>query len=82
MAFLKRGIVFTIIFFVLPAFSQNENKADSLTVKTVPFVDLNKYAGKWYEIARIPNNYQNNCVSNATATYILREDGDIDVIKR
>ena len=82
MAFLKRGIVFTIIFFVLPAFSQNENKADSLTVKTVPFVDLNKYAGKWYEIARIPNNYQNNCVSNATATYILREDGDIDVINR
>jgi len=44
-------------------------------------VDLNKYSGKWYEIARLPNRFEKGlkCV---TATYRLREDGKIEVINR
>ncbi len=45
-------------------------------------VDLARYAGTWYEIARIPNRFQKDCVGAATATYELREDGRIDVINR
>jgi len=45
-------------------------------------VDLERYAGLWYEIARIPNRFQNDCVGAATATYDLRDDGRIDVINR
>jgi apolipoprotein D and lipocalin family protein len=45
-------------------------------------VDLEQYAGTWYEIARIPNRFQNDCVGAATATYGLRDDGRIDVINR
>ncbi len=47
---------------------------------TVAFVDLSRYVGKWYEIARIPNRFQKDCVGNVTATYRLREDGRIDVL--
>jgi len=49
---------------------------------TVDSVDLNKYIGLWYEIAKIPNSFQSKCDHNTTAEYKLREDGKIDVINR
>ncbi|MEJ2545696.1 MAG: lipocalin family protein, partial [Calditrichaceae bacterium] len=49
---------------------------------TVNYVDLNRYVGVWYEIAKIPNRFQKQCVSNTTATYSMNEDGTIKVINR
>ena len=49
---------------------------------TVASVDLARYTGVWYEIARLPNRFQKQCVRNATATYTLRDDGRIDVMNR
>jgi apolipoprotein D and lipocalin family protein len=46
---------------------------------TVKYVDLKKYAGLWYEIAKIPNSFQDQCVKNTTAKYTLTEDGEISV---
>ena len=39
-------------------------------LQTVPFVNLNKYAGKWYEIAAFPQRFQNNC-NCTTAEYTV-----------
>jgi apolipoprotein D and lipocalin family protein len=50
--------------------------------QTVDFVDLERYAGLWYEIARVPNRFQDQCVRNVTAEYVLRDDGRINVINR
>jgi len=49
---------------------------------TVDSVDLTKYAGLWYEIAKIPNRFQKSCARNTTAEYKLRADGNIDVINK
>jgi len=49
------------------------------TLKTVPGVDFNRYAGKWYEIARLPNSFEKGLIC-CTAEYTLREDGKITVI--
>lgn len=49
-------------------------------VKTVPSVDIIRYAGKWYEIAKYPNRFQKQCVANTTAVYKLTGNGNIDVI--
>lgn len=46
----------------------------------VPSVDLQRYVGKWYEIARLPNRFQRGCAANVTAIYTLREDGKIQVL--
>jgi apolipoprotein D and lipocalin family protein len=46
---------------------------------TVEAVDLQRYAGRWYEIAGIPNRFQRDCVATR-ATYAPREDGRIDVL--
>jgi apolipoprotein D and lipocalin family protein len=48
-------------------------------VATVPGVDLERYAGKWYEIARLPNRFQSDC-AGATAEYGLRDDGKVSVV--
>jgi apolipoprotein D and lipocalin family protein len=49
-------------------------------VAVVPAVDLNRYAGLWYEIARLPNRFQDDCACCVTATYTLREDGRLTVV--
>lgn len=49
-------------------------------VITVKYVDLKKYVGLWYEIAKIPNKFQKQCVKGTTAKYILNEEGEIKVI--
>ncbi|WP_455234627.1 lipocalin family protein [Thiogranum longum] len=49
---------------------------------TVAHVDLDRYQGTWYEIARIPNRFQEQCAGNTTAEYSLRDDGRLNVINR
>ena len=49
-------------------------------LEVVPSVDLTRYAGKWYEIARLPNRFQRDCAGNTTATYTLRPGGKITVL--
>lgn len=51
-------------------------------VQSVTNVDLNRYVGKWYEIARFPNRFQEDCAANVTAQYNKRADGEIDVVNR
>ena len=46
-------------------------------VAVKPF-DVNKYLGKWYEIARLDFKYERN-LNNTTAEYSLRDDGKIKV---
>ena len=48
-------------------------------VRTVASVDLKKYAGTWYEIARMPLTYEESCVKNTKAIYTLRDDGRMAV---
>lgn len=78
MKFLTAFIGLTLVF-VLAASGQDK-KAAELT--TVPSVDLNKYAGVWYEIAKYPNKFQKDCVGNTTATYTLKGDGKFEVLNK
>jgi apolipoprotein D and lipocalin family protein len=55
--------------------SQGENAG----LEVVPRVELEKYLGKWYEIAHLPARFQEGC-SDTTATYALSRDGSISVL--
>jgi apolipoprotein D and lipocalin family protein len=48
-------------------------------LEVVPRVELEKYLGKWYEIAHLPARFQEGC-SDTTATYALSKDGSISVL--
>jgi apolipoprotein D and lipocalin family protein len=45
-------------------------------------VDLTRYQGTWYEIARLPLFWENKCVANVTATYTVRPDGKVTVLNQ
>ena len=49
-------------------------------LKTVPKVDLQRYSGTWYEIARLPNKFQKDCAGDVSAQYTLNKDGTIKVV--
>jgi apolipoprotein D and lipocalin family protein len=49
------------------------------SLETVTYVDLNRYVGRWYEIARYHHRFQEGCVGSR-ATYALRDDGRIGVV--
>jgi apolipoprotein D and lipocalin family protein len=51
-------------------------------VETVPQIDLPRYLGTWYEVARLPQYFQRQCMGDITAQYTLREDGKIGVLNR
>lgn len=48
---------------------------------TVTTVDLERYAGTWYEIARLPNRFEKG-LTCITATYTLQENGTIEVLNQ
>lgn len=66
-------ILLTISKLLLP----QQNESEPTVVK---YVDLKKYSGLWYEIAKIPNRFQKHCKRGTTAQYKLLENGKIEVI--
>ena len=78
---MKRIIVLSsiVILATLSSFAQSGGR---VPLKTVSSVDLNKYAGQWYEIAKYPNKFQKQCVGNTSATYTLKGEGKIEVLNR
>ncbi|HEY5592789.1 MAG TPA: lipocalin family protein [Paludibacter sp.] len=55
--------------------------SNAQTLKTVQNVDLNKYAGKWFEIASYPQRFQKGCHCT-TAEYTLSKKGYVIVMNR
>ena len=55
--------------------------SNSQTLQTVPFVDIKKYAGKWYEIASYPQRFQKGCHCT-TAEYTLTDKDYVIVENR
>lgn len=49
---------------------------------THPNLDLRKYAGLWYEYARLPNGYQVDCTGEVTANYTFDETSGAHVLFR
>lgn len=54
-------------------------QANYPTLETVDFVDVDRYLGKWYEIARFEQSFQKNCTA-VTAEYSKRKNGTIKVV--
>ena len=72
---MKREVLATVALVGLTAVAL---KAQNKPLATVGHVDLNKYLGKWYEIAAFPQSFEKGC-SCTSAEYSLRPDGDIEV---
>lgn len=78
---MRYGIVTFILLLsinFISAAAQAQNKPAKLAA--VPSIDINRYQGRWYEIAKYPNKFQKKCVGNTTANYTLKQNGRIEVL--
>lgn len=71
---MKKMIAFSLLLCLLAGCSK-------LTVdnSVVPALDLNRFLGDWYEIARFDHRFERG-MEQTKATYVLREDGKVDVL--
>lgn len=70
----------TAVLIALGAVSMAYAKPSPL--KPVEHVELDRYLGVWYELARKPMYFQNKCDYDVTATYTLNENGHVQVVNR
>jgi apolipoprotein D and lipocalin family protein len=56
--------------------------APVLALSPVVALDVPRYMGLWYEIAKYPNWFQRNCVAATRAEYSLQADGRVQVLNR
>lgn len=85
----KSNYMFTLLFVLLTtglvALAVRASGKDEKSLPVVPSVDLSRYAGLWYEFARLPNKFEDTktkTCSFVTAEYTLRKDGRVGVINR
>ncbi len=71
----------TVTAFIMVIFINTMAQTD-LPVTAVAEVDLTRYCGTWYEIARLPNRFQRDCACCTSAEYTLLSDGNIRVVNR
>ena len=71
-----KGVFITFILLLFTNYAEGE------PMQTVDHVELERYAGLWYEIAKIPNSFQKKCASGTTAEYNLLKSGTVHVVNR
>jgi len=72
-------LILMILGALLTACSRPVYRDTNVPMTTEGPVDLQRYQGLWYEIARFPVWFQEGCVG-VTAEYALRDDGRVDVL--
>ena len=51
-------------------------------VQTIASLDVPRYMGTWFELAKFPNVFQRKCVRNTRAVYTLNVDNTVQVLNR
>ncbi len=78
---LKTSYINIVVFILVLFGCSNTTNTQSQTMKTVINVDLERYMGTWYEIARFPHSFEKGLVG-VTATYTLKKNGKVEVLNQ
>ena len=61
---------------------EKDPQASASALQTIPSLDVKRYMGTWFEIAKYPNWFQRKCTGATRAHYSLQNDGTVQVINR
>ena len=61
---------------------QAQTGAVTAPLQAIATLDVPRYLGRWYEIAKFPNRFQQNCVADTSADYSLLPDGSLQVLNQ
>lgn len=64
------------------ALATGAQAAAPAALQSIERLDLPRYLGTWYEVARFPNRFQKQCVADSRAEYQSRPDGTVRVINQ
>ena len=70
------------LFCLWPFHSMGGEEQPLPPLAAVAALDVPRYMGTWYEIAKYPNFFQRNCTADTYAEYSLMDDGRVQVINR
>ena len=62
--------------------SMSAGAATTEPLQPIAALDVPRYMGTWYEIAKYPNWFQKKCISDTRAEYSQQPDGRVQVINR
>lgn len=62
--------------------ADNGSPSANHALRTVASLDVARYMGTWYEVAKYPNWFQKKCTGGTRADYSLMGDGRVKVINR
>ena len=74
-------LIFALVAILAGISCKSQNTEKIMNYKTVEKFEIEKFLGKWYEIARFQHRFEKDLVG-VTATYSLRSDGKIDVLNQ
>jgi len=72
--------LFVVSALLIQAKAYSQTAVVPVAVKTIASLDVPRYLGTWYEIAKFPNWFQKKCVGNTKAVYALKADGNLQVL--
>jgi len=74
------AVLATVALLGMKAWAGEARKQGKLA--TIASLDLPRYLGTWYEIAKFPNRFQRKCAGHTTAAYSALPDGRVQVENR
>ena len=72
---------FALLAFIIVISNSCQSTPKEMEQKTVEELDLDRYLGTWYEIARFNHSFERG-LEGVTATYSIKDDGKIKVINK
>lgn len=76
------GTALVIMALLAGCSAETPSSSDPTALQPLQSLDVQRYMGTWYEIAKYPNAFQKDCVANTTADYRLDDGGRLHVLNR
>ena len=66
----------------LASAQSQSSEASPAPLESIASLDVPRYMGTWYEVAKYPNWFQKRCIANTNATYAVQPNGMLQVLNR
>jgi apolipoprotein D and lipocalin family protein len=81
-SFMSKKVAVAGLLLLTAALVVRAEKKERRPLRVVESVDLARYAGLWYEVARLPNRFEEKCAGDVSAEYTLKEADRVKVVNR
>jgi apolipoprotein D and lipocalin family protein len=81
-ALIKATLLASVVLVGMKAWAASKEANPRSDLATIRALDLPRYLGQWYEIAKFPNRFQRKCAGFTTASYTALPDGRVRVENR